>query len=53
MELNITQWFRVAGTVGYRYVDGVSENRGYASDEFNGLLGNLTFRFGWFGWDRE
>jgi len=53
LELNVTQWFRIAGTVGYRYVDGVSENRGYASDDFNGLLGNLTFRFGWFGWDRE
>lgn len=54
LELNVTQWFRVSGAVGYRYVDGVNEDLGnYQSDDFNGLLANLTFRFGWFGWDRE
>lgn len=53
LELNIAKWFRVAGTVGYRYVDGVNENLGfYKEDTFNGYLANLTFRFGWFGWHR-
>ncbi len=53
LELNVTKWFRVAGTVGYRHLDGVNESRGYDSDDFNGALANLTFRFGWFGWDRD
>ncbi len=53
LELNVAKWFRVAGTVGYRFVDGVNENLGfYEKDTFNGYLGNLTFRFGWFGWNR-
>jgi hypothetical protein len=54
LELNVAQWFRVAGTVGYRYVDGVNEGLGlYKSDAFNGYLANLTLRFGWFGWHRK
>jgi hypothetical protein len=53
VELNVAKWFRVAGTVGYRYVDGVNEKLGfYKQDDFNGALANLTFRFGWFGWHR-
>ncbi|MCB0561818.1 MAG: hypothetical protein H6573_20265 [Lewinellaceae bacterium] len=53
VELNVAKWFRIAGTVGYRYVDGVNENLGfYKQDDFNGALANLTFRFGWFGWRR-
>ncbi|KGE87106.1 MULTISPECIES: outer membrane beta-barrel protein [Phaeodactylibacter] len=53
LELNVTRWFRVAGTVGYRYVDGISDNSPYKSNAFDGTLANLTFRFGWFGWDRD
>ncbi len=54
LELNVAKWFRVAGTVGYRYVEGVNEKLGYyQKDAFNGALANLTFRFGWFGWHRE
>lgn len=53
LELNVAKWFRVAGTVGYRYVEGVNEKLGYyQKDAFNGALANLTFRFGWFGWHR-
>ncbi|MCB0584290.1 MAG: hypothetical protein KDD06_03030 [Phaeodactylibacter sp.] len=53
LELNVARWFRVAGTIGYRYVDGVNEKLGYyKKDDFNGTLANLTFRFGWFGWQR-
>ena len=43
---------RVAGTVGYRWVNGVSENRGYQQDDFNGALAGLTLRFGGFGYRR-
>jgi hypothetical protein len=54
IELNIASWFRVAGTVGYRYVEGVNENLGYYDkDDFNGAMINLTFRIGWFGWQRS
>lgn len=53
LELNVTRWFRVAGTVGYRYVDGIRDNSPYKSNAFDGTLANLTFRFGWFGWDRD
>lgn len=49
LEMNITRWLRVAGTIGYRYVDGVSEDRGYSNDDFNGTIGALTVRLGWFG----
>ncbi len=52
VELNVTKWFRVAGTVGYRFIDGVETGRGYRADDFSGTLANLTFRFGWFGWHR-
>ena len=53
LELNVTRWFRVAGTVGYRYVDGISDNSFYKSNAFDGTMANLTFRFGWFGYDRN
>ena len=49
LEMNLARWFRVAGTIGYRYIDGVSENRGYTSDDFNGAIFGLTVRLGWFG----
>ena len=49
LELNITRWFRASGTVGYRWVDGVSANSAFGQDEFNGWVAGLTLRFGWFG----
>lgn len=49
LELNVTRWFRVVGTVGYRWVDGVNPNSGYGEKEFNGTVTGLTMRFGWFG----
>ncbi len=49
LELNVFRWFRVAGTASYRLVDGISNNSGIDSDEFNGFGFNLTFRFGFFG----
>lgn len=49
VELNITRWFRVAGTAGYRWVDGVNERSGLTDDDFSGGIATLHFRFGWFG----
>lgn len=50
LELNLARWFRIAGTVGYRHVEGVNEKLGYYKDDtFNGVMANLTFRMGWFG----
>ncbi len=53
VELNLTKWFRVAGTVGYRYVSGTNEARGYTDDDFSEAIAGVTLRFGWFGWRRN
>lgn len=52
LELNVTHWFRIAASAGYRWVDGVNTNLGYTDEDFSGYMGSLTFRFGWFGWRR-
>ena len=49
LELNVTRWFRIAGTVGYRYLRGVDELNPLGEDGYNGAIGGLTLRFGWFG----
>jgi hypothetical protein len=49
VELNVTRWFRLAGTVGYRYVTGVSETLGLRDEDFSGAIAAVTLRFGWFG----
>lgn len=49
-ELNVTKFFHIAATVGYRYVDGVNEaNTTFTNSDFNNFNAGLTFRFGWFG----
>lgn len=53
VELNITGWFRLGATAGYRWVDGTNESLGYTDDDFSGGIGTLHFRFGWFGWRRR
>lgn len=49
VELNITKWMRLAGTVGYRYTTGLDESIGYQDEDFSGLMAGVTLRFGWFG----
>lgn len=46
IEVNITTWFRLAGTVGYRYVTGTESNTFYSGSDFSGAFAGLTFRFG-------
>ncbi len=53
VELNLTKWFRVAGTIGYRYVSGTNEARGYTDEDFSEAIAGITLRFGWFGWRRN
>lgn len=52
LEVNLTRWFRLAGTVGYRLVDGANTDLGYKNDDFSGLLAGITLRFGSFGSNR-
>lgn len=49
IELNITQWFKLAGTLGYRYLDGINDNSFYVNDDFRGTFAGITLRFGGFG----
>lgn len=49
LEMNLARWFRVVGTIGYRYVDGVSENHGFTNEDFSGAVLGLGVRVGWFG----
>lgn len=51
LELNVFQWFRVAGTVGYRWTTGIT-NDSINEKDFSGAFAGLTLRFGWFGWRR-
>ncbi len=49
LELNLTKFFRIVGTVGYRWVTDVDQLEDYSNKDFQSLTGQLTFRFGWFG----
>lgn len=46
LEVNIAPWFRLVGTVGYRWVTGTEDNLFYSDDDFSGAFAGLTFRFG-------
>jgi hypothetical protein len=48
LELNIARWFRLGGTVGYRFVDGFEGWNNYKKNDLNAPVYALTFRFGWF-----
>jgi hypothetical protein len=49
VELNLFHWMRVAGTVGYRFVDGFEGGLGLGKKDLNAPVFGLTMRFGWFG----
>lgn len=59
IEVNITRFFRIAATAGYRVVAGISEinftdaqggiTEKVSNADFNSPMGSLTFKFGWFG----
>jgi len=49
LELNVTKFFHIAASAGYRWVDGVNDNANFSNEDFRNLNASLTFRFGWFG----
>ncbi len=52
VELNVTSWFRLDLTAGYRFVNGVDdlpEISGLNDDSFTSPFAGITFRFGGFG----
>jgi hypothetical protein len=49
LELNLTKFFRMTATVGYRWVNDVDQLEDYSDKDFRSITGQLTFRFGWFG----
>lgn len=58
IEVNVTRFFRIAATAGYRVVSGVgtlnfNDALGNTStlknSDFSSPMGMLTFKFGWFG----
>jgi len=60
VELNLTSWFKIALSGGYRYVDGVDslpETSALDNDSFRSAFGTITFRFGgfsdWDNWDDD
>lgn len=52
-EVNVTDFFKLGFTAGYRWVDGINQLPGLESNDFSSPVGTLTFRFGGFGddWD--
>jgi len=47
-EINLTRWWRLVGTAGYRVVGGVDEATGFRNNDFRGWIANVTLRFGHF-----
>jgi len=48
VELNVTRWMRLSGSVGYRFVDGFDGWASFGPKDLNAPVYNLTMRFGWF-----
>ncbi|TAK42086.1 MAG: hypothetical protein EPO28_07690 [Saprospiraceae bacterium] len=49
IELNVFSWFRLAGSVGYRFMNGLADAPNFDAQKFEGMTGSLTFRIGGFG----
>lgn len=49
LEVNVFRWFRVGGTVGYRFMNGLADNPNFNPKDFQTMTATLTFRFGLFG----
>ncbi|MCB9295198.1 MAG: hypothetical protein H6559_19065 [Lewinellaceae bacterium] len=54
-EINLTGWFKLGFTAGYRWVNGISQLKTLDDSDFSSPTGVITFRFGGFGdgweWD--
>lgn len=49
LEVNIFSWLRLAGTVGYRFMNGLSDSPNFNKDHLQTTTGALTIRIGGFG----
>lgn len=49
VEINVTDWFKLGLSGGYRYVDGINSLPVLSNEDFTGMYGAITFRFGGFG----
>jgi len=49
LELNVTNWFKVAFSGGYRSISGINDLPQLSNKDFTGMYGMITFRFGGFG----
>ncbi len=52
LELNMARWFRLSGSVGYRFVEGFEGWNNFGKHDLNAPVYALTLRFGWFGGKR-
>lgn len=48
-EVNLFRWLRVAGTVSYRWLDGINESSDFRNKDFREFGANITLRIGIFG----
>ena len=53
LELNVTRWFRMTGSIGYRFVDGFDGAGQVGKKDLNAPIFALGMRFGWFGGGRK
>ncbi len=49
LEVNVFSWLRLAGTVGYRFMNGLDESPNFDKDDLQTMTGALTIRIGGFG----
>lgn len=53
VEVNVFRWFRVAGTVGYQWYNGLDDAPEIGDFDTDNLNAALTLRFGFFGKDKN
>lgn len=49
LEVNVFSWFRLAGTVGYRFMNGLEDSPNFDKNDLQTMTGTLTIRIGGFG----
>lgn len=49
LEVNVFRWFRIGGTVGYRFMNGLNNSATFDKKDFQTMTASLTFRIGGFG----
>lgn len=52
-EVNVTEFFQLAFTGGYRIITGIDDLPGIGNDQFSDIVGGITLRFGGFDNDDD